>query len=91
MTTVKQRAYNIINRMPDQEVEQFVMLNIRYEQAPLRPNGTVRDDIAQSGIDFGPEYTDENHDERMAHAFELAKNIEIDDQAIKDLREASMI
>ena len=33
MTAVKQRAMNIINAMPESEVEKFVTLHIRYEQS----------------------------------------------------------
>ena len=36
MTAVKQRAINIINVMPDEEVEKFVTLNIRYEQSETK-------------------------------------------------------
>ena len=32
MTAVKQRAINMINVMPDTEVEKFVTMNLRYEQ-----------------------------------------------------------
>lgn len=33
MTAVKQRAINIINMMPETEVEKFVTMNIRYEKS----------------------------------------------------------
>ena len=33
MTALRQRAINIINLMPEPEVERFVSMNIRYEQS----------------------------------------------------------
>ena len=45
----------------------------------------------QAEISFDPRYTEENRAERMARFFELSKDIEIDEQTIKGLREASMI
>jgi hypothetical protein len=45
----------------------------------------------QAEIPFDPRYTEENRAERMARFLELSKDIEIDKQMIKDLRETSMI
>ena len=71
-----EKAFAIAKTYPipeQQKVINFVM--------SIKAEKPKRTDIADSGLDFGPEYTDENHDER----------VEIDEQAIMDLREASMI
>ena len=34
--TAKQRTINIINSMPDAEVEKFIILNIHYEQSETK-------------------------------------------------------
>ncbi len=93
MTSVKEQLIQMVPRMPrlipnltEDRAQQ--MLNLLITVEPEKPDRT---DIAESGIDLGPNITDENHDERMARAFALADGIEIDEQAIKDLREASMI
>ncbi len=81
-----EKAFDVAKTYPvpeQQKVINFVM--------SIKPEDQKRTDIADSGLDFGPEFTDENHDERMERAFTLAKNIEIDEQAIRDLREVSMI
>ncbi len=81
-----ENAFDVAKTYPlheQQKVINFVM--------SIKPEQSKRTDIADSGLDFGSEFTDANHDERMARAFALAKNIEIDEQAIKDLREVSMI
>ena len=66
-----------------QKVINFVM--------SIKTEKLKRTDIADSGLDFGPEYTDGNHDERVEQFFALSEGIEIDEQAIMDLREASTI
>ena len=38
MTAVKERAVNIIQLMPDSEVEKFVTMNLRYEQMESNSN-----------------------------------------------------
>ena len=81
-----EKAFDVAKTYPvpeQQKVINFVM--------SIKPEDQKRTDISDSGLDFGPEFTDENHDERMERAFALAKNIEIDEQAIRDLREVSMI
>ena len=54
MTATQQRAINIINKMPEHEVEQFVLLNIRYEQPKpkKRTFGCMKDAIAFVADDF---------------------------------------
>ena len=97
MTAVKERFTKILPelqrdylKMPDSDVQQIinVWVKVRPEMPERKPKRT---DIADSGLDFGPEFTDENHDERVAQFFAMSKGIEVDEQAIKDLREASMI
>jgi hypothetical protein len=66
--------------MQDSDVQQFVNLWIK-----------VKPEKKHAEIPFDPRYTEENRAERMARAFALSESIEIDEQAIKDLREASMI
>ena len=81
-----EKAFDVAKTYPvseQQKVINFVM--------SIKPEDQKRTDITDSGIDFGPEFTDENHDERMAQFFALSEGIEIDEQAIKDLREVSMI
>ena len=81
-----EKAFDVAKTYPvpeQQKVINFVM--------SIKPEKPKRTDIVDSGLDFGPEFTDENHDERVAQFFALSEGIEIDEQAIKDLREASMI
>ena len=81
-----EKAFAIAKTYPipeQQKVINFVM--------SIKAEKPKRTDIADSGLDFGPEYTDENHDERVEQFFALSEGIEIDEQAIMDLREASMI
>ena len=87
-----QRIMDIAMTLPDEAEEPIVnfMANFKRAKQPVI-DVSKRTDIADSGMDFGPNITDENHDERMAHVFSLADGIEIDEQAIKDLREASLI
>ena len=80
----QQRIMNKLQLVPDDKEPLILNFIATFEQP-------IRTDIADSGLDVGPEFTDENHDERMERAFALAKNIEIDEQAIRDLREVSMI
>ena len=44
MTALRQRAINIINLMPEPEVERFVTMNIRYEQSKT-PEDSTRDEF----------------------------------------------
>ena len=83
---VTERIINRLQPLSD-EAEPVIMSFI----ASIDTNLSKRTDIADSGLDFGENITDENHDERMARAFALADDIEIDEQAIKELREASMV
>ena len=73
--------------LPDEAEAPVINFMVRYKN----PEQPKRTDITNSGLDFGSEYTDENHDERIAQFFSLSEGIEIDEQAIIDLREASMI
>lgn len=93
MTAVKEQLVQMIPQMPmiiphltEERAQQIYNLFIT-----VNPKESRRADISNSGLDLGPDITDENHDERMARAFALADDIEIDEQAIKDLREASMV
>ncbi len=81
-----ENAFDVAKTYPLQEQQKVInfVMSIKPEQ-PKRTN------IADSGLDFGSEFTDENHDERMAQFFALSEGIEIDEQAIKDLREVRMI
>ncbi|MBQ7563845.1 MAG: hypothetical protein IJT16_07625 [Lachnospiraceae bacterium] len=92
MTAVKEQFMQMLPQnlpgVPDAEVQYMINILVKWNKPEEQPKRT---DIADSGLDFGSEITDENHDERMARAFALSEGIEIDEQAIKDLREASMI
>ena len=92
MTAVKEQFMQMLPQclpgVPDDEVQYMINILVKWNKPEEKPKRT---DIADSGLDFGPEYTDENHDERVAQFFALSEGIEIDEQAIKDLREASMI
>ncbi len=91
MTAVKEQFMQMLPQslpeVPDDEVQYMINILVKWNKSEEK---TKRTDIADSGLDFGPEYTDENHDERVAQFFALSEGIEIDEQAIKDLREASM-
>ena len=92
MTAVKEQFMQMLPQslpgVPDDEVQYMINILVKWNKPEEKPKRTV---IADSGLDFGSEYTDENHDERVAQFFALSEGIEIDEQAIKDLREASMI
>ena len=92
MTAVKEQFMQMLPQslpgVPDDEVQYMINILVKWNKPKEKPKRT---DIADSGLDFGPEYTDENHDERVAQFFALSEGIEIDEQAIKDLRETSMI
>ncbi len=83
---VTERIINRLQPLSD-DAEPVIMRFI----ASIEAERPKRTDIADSGLDFGDNITDENHDERMARAFALADDIEIDELAIKELREASMV
>ena len=92
MTAVKEQFMQMLPQslpgVPDDEVQYMINILVKWNKPEEKPKRT---DIADSGLDFGPEYTDENHDERVAQFFALSEGIEIDEQAIMDLREASMV
>lgn len=83
-----EKAFDVVRAFPKMKQEKVINFVVSITSEDDMKKCT---DIADSGLGFGPEYTDENHDERMARALTLAKNIEIDEQAIKDLRQVSMI
>ncbi len=86
-TAAVQRIMDIAETLPNEAEEPIINFMIKLK-SPEKP---MRTDIADSGLDFAPEFTDENHDERMNQFFSLSEGIEIDEQAIADLRKASMI
>ena len=81
-----EKAFDMAKSYPMPEQQKVINFVIS-----IMPKQLKRTDIADSGLDFGENITDENHDERMARAFALAEDIEIDEQAIRELREASMV
>ena len=81
-----ENAFDVAKTYPVQEQQKVINFVMS-----IKPEQPKRTDIADSGLDFGSEFTDENHDERMAQFFALSEGIEIDEQAIRDLREVSMI
>ena len=87
MTAVKQNLLTMVPDMPR------LIPHLTEERANVVYDIflTVKSETKPAEIPFDPRYTDENRAERMARAFALADEIEIDEQAIKDLREVSMI
>ncbi len=90
MTAVKEQLVQMIPQMP------ILIPNLTEDRARQIYNLFIdvkpeRTDIADSGLDFGSDFTDENHDERVNQFFAISEGIEIDEQAINDLREASMV
>ena len=52
MTVLKQRAWTMLNAMPEREVKRFVMMNVRYEQKEPKKqstNATVANVAARDG------------------------------------------
>lgn len=93
MTAVKEQLIQMVPQMPvlipnlpEDKAQQILNMFIT-----VNPEKLKRTDIADSGLDFGSDFTDDNHDERVNQFFALSEGIEIDEQAIKDLREASMV
>ena len=84
MTAVQQRAIEIISRMPETEVLQFVIKNEHYESKPKREY-KKRDYVPN------PEFSEANRTERMSRFMKSAGTIDIDENAIRELRERSMI
>ncbi len=84
MTAVKQRAVNIINMMPDAEVMQFIVNNKKYETAP---------NLSYKKRDYvpDPEFTEATRSERMNRFKKSAGTIDIDESAVCEMRERSMI
>lgn len=87
MTAVKQRAINIINMMPETEVMQFVIKNERYEKLQNTPKKTYkkRDYVPN------PKFTEANRTERMNRFKKSAGTIDIDEDAVREMCERSMI
>ena len=93
MTSAKKQLMQMVPRMPvlipnlpEDGAQQILNMFIT-----VTPEKAKRTDIADSGLDFGSDFTDDNHYERVNQFFALSEGIEIDEQAIKDLREASMV
>ena len=85
MTAIKEQFMQMLQQslseVPDDEVQYMINILVKWNKPDKKP----------AEIPFDPKYTDENRAERMARAFALAENIEIDEQAVAKLREASMI
>ena len=86
MTVAAQQLLTMIPKMPvmiprltEDKAQQILNIFVEVENLE-KPAHT---DIADSGLFFGDDITDENHDERMARAFALAREIEIDEQAFR--------
>ena len=45
MTAVRQRAINIINVMPEAEVEKFVTMNVRFEKPEVKIDSLLQEKI----------------------------------------------
>lgn len=84
MTAVKQRAINIINMMPEAEVMQFIINNKQYESTST--SSYKKRDYLPS-----PEFTEATRSERMSRFMKSAGTIDIDENAIQEMRERSMI
>lgn len=85
MTAVKEQFLQMLPQnlsgVPDEEVKYMIDILVKWN----KPNKK------HAEVPFDPKYTDENRAERMARAFALAETIDIDEQEVAKLREASMI
>ena len=86
--TAIQRIVNIVKDLPDETEEIVINFAITLKE---KSESSARSDIANSGISFSDKITDENHNERMAKFFATGGKIQIDEQAVRDFRERSMI
>ena len=84
MTAVKERAVNIIQLMPEQEVMQFVIKNEHYEKE-LKQTYKKRDYVPKA------EFSETNRTERMRRFKKSAGMIDVDENAILEMRERSMV
>ena len=70
-TAAAQRIMDIAETLPNEAEEPIINFMIKFKN----PEKPIRTDIADSGLNLAPEYTDENHDDRINQFFSLSLRI----------------